>query len=403
MAESIDTLTTVMKVVGFTEMIEAFRKSSEVVELFSRMEEGAATRAEVLTAAQEAVAASHAAVMAATEAAAAATADLGAGSLAAASAMTELSLAEDVAADAALALAAAEDTALPPLLLLTIAIAAFIAAVATAGEAVHVFAHESEQLFRVQMLLKNLGDSVPLDKFREMAESVSRATGFMASDVESVSAQLLAAGIHGDQLQKVLMGAADAARTSGKSLTEIGEIIQKGDMGRAKGLFGLGIRGEDTGSIQGNQAQILAQIEKRSRGASEAFMTTLPGSIQNFSRAMEELFAKLGEQFAPAAIAALNAVAKMADWLSDHMEAVAGTIRVIATIFNPLAAGLNGLRGASGPAAGFGGEKLATENTLNKIAENTKTMPDLIKGIIGGTGAFKEQFATMSVQHAMMI
>jgi hypothetical protein len=400
MADVQDTITTVLRVTGMGQMAAQFNQATNLLKSFGLAQEATGMAGVRLAEIQSRLKSETAAVASIREFAIMATKGLSAAEAAANPIVLQLAEAETAAAAAAGELAAAELAALTPLLLIVGAIAIMVAQLAIATKGLQEFGKEQEALFRAQNVYRNVGLNPA--SIQPQAAAISRATAFQGQDVIAEQAKLAATGLNQAQIGPALMAIANLSRGTGKSFEEAGNALEKGVLGKTKGLAAFRIQLEATTSRAQNLSNILQQVDKRYRGMAEGFKDTLPGAVLDFQRSLHDLFKAIGSEFAPAAIRLLHLLTGVVDWVATHI------VEVIATI-NPL---LGLLAAAIGykytppnpmSVAGQGGDPAKDTENLNEINDNLKGMPDFIKHVIGGTGAFKTEFATGAVQHAMMI
>jgi hypothetical protein len=400
MADVQDTLTTVLRVTGMGQMAAQFNQASQLVKQFGLVQEATGLAGVKLAEIQSRLKSETAAVASIREFAIMATKGLSAAEAAANPIMIQLAEAEQAAAVASGELAAAELAALAPLLLIVAAVAALAAGLAIVTKGLQEFGAEQQKIFQAQNIFRNVGLNPA--GMRQQADVISRATAFQRPEIIEEQGKLAATGLQATQMPAALQAIANMARGTGKSFAEAGDALEKGILGKTRGLTAFKIQVQDTGSRAQNLANILQQVDLRYRNMAEAFKNTLPGAVENFQNSLQHLFSVIGESFAPALIRALNFLAKGIDFIADHI------IEVIASI-NPLlgllAAAIGYKYTPPNPMSGIGhgGDPAQDTKNLNEIADNTKVMPDMIRHIIGGTGAFKTEFATMGVQHAMLI
>ncbi len=269
------------------------------------------------------------------------------------------------------------------------------------------FSEETRKLFATEVLLKNLGSTLTGPDLRRIANTQSRATGIARPEIEQGAGELARTGISGANVERGLKVAADAARAFNVPFEHASEVIKKGIEGSMRGLREFGITLQDTGSRAANFELIMQQINLRAQGGAEAFRTTLPGSIEAMSSALQRFLSDLGENFAPAAIRVFNLITKFLDFLSDHIGAVADALMNSLIPFGAVLGHALGVgAGIDDPMkkVGMGGDP-ATEKTLSQVADNTKIMADsVVQSVLGGQGQIVEQaFGFMSARMAMAI
>lgn len=399
MADVQDTLTTVFRVVGFSQLATTFGQAGRLAEQFAG---GQVAMAAAQVAAAEKAAATAAAqqILAVSLAASASTASE------MKLAMLALQAAEDagiVAADglaaANTALAAAELAVLGPIALIVAAIVTMTAAIAGAIKALHTFGEEQQKLLSAQVVFRNLG--VDAGALRGTVDQISRRTTVQRPELLGAAEQFAEAGLKPEQITKALDVAANVAILKGKSVSQVAGDIENAVEGQTRAMRKYGITLQDTGSRAANFALIMRQFEFRFHDAAEAFKLTLPGAIANLQNSMQHLFSVIGERLAPAAVKVLNMLASVVDFIADHIDTVIALV-------NPLLSAMLSLmgQGQKNPMAAVGaGDEPATEGTAQQIADNTKRLADSVEQqVLGGAGEIARQaFGHMQARMALAI
>jgi len=389
-----DILETILKVTEAASYTTAMATAATAVTGLAGAELSLGVTTGIVTAAQTAGQIALQVYIAASAAAAAAT-----GTLAAAQAAASAATGVLTAALAGL------DLALAPIIGIFIAISAavvsFVAAMALAKAAIESFADESRELFQAQLVFQNLGTSLPIEQFRQFANTISSSFGISRREIESAGAVLAEVGVKGSQMQEALKTIADLARGTNKSFGETAESFAAGIEGRTRALRAFRIEIENTGSRAANLARIEQQAELRYRDAAEAFRNTLPGAIDTLHVSLANLLSDIGEKLAPAIVPVVNLITDAVQWLDRNLDVLAVSIGTLVGQLSPLLgfiAAMTGLGAHLGnsPAAQMGRDgQPATEKTVQQIADNTAKTADVIEqAVLGGAGTRAKQAFT---------
>ena len=278
----------------------------------------------------------------------------------------------------------------------------FTAVAAAVGESVKAFAEEEQVAFRVGVLLKNLGNTMPIEKAQQLAGALREGTSFSDKQTLSLIGLEKQFGVADDKVEGLAKTILDATKgnVKGLGLEEVSNAVLRGINGQTKGLKNLGIIFEDTGNKANNMLIIEQKLNNLFGGAAGAERNTLAGTFDALKASLEELFEAVGSKLATVIVPVLNVVVKVIDYLTDHVYLFTAALGAIAgnAIGGPVGALIGGLiglgagflPGKSNPAAqvGNGKDRLATEATLQQIEQNTKSTQDaFIKAVLGGPGA----------------
>lgn len=296
------------------------------------------------------------------------------------------------------------------------------------GSAIAAFGKEEEAIFSLTLALKNMGSSLKADDLVAYADGIRKTTSLSREAVISLLTQEQAAGVLKNSYQAVTKTIVDFSRGEHISLEEAGQAVLRGIEGRSRGLAKYHIQVQNTGDKLKNFAIIQQKIEGLFGGAGAAERDTLKGSIDALSNSVTALLETAGNRLANVLVPAIHLLTAAIDQLEQH-PIIAAILTgglggagigagIGALVGNPLLGALigGGIGGAAGllggllgphqnPAekVGTGKERLATEATLGKIAENTASLSPLIRAVLGGTGevarrAFTYRDFAMSVK-----
>lgn len=293
--------------------------------------------------------------------------------------------------------------ALPELL---VGLAAVKAGVDLLSNAFHGFAEEQDQLFRTSIIFRNLGVNLPIERLQAFSDQLSRTTGLSRAEFEGAAGILARVGVSGDRMGSILKTIADTARGTGKSVSEVAELIEIGAEGQARGLKRLGVQFEDTHSKAMNLFLIQQQLNRNFGGAGAAFLNTPQGALDNLTRSVTQFMAALGQELGPQITSFLRGLASGFDFLTAHMHQIVRAVELLSGPFGWFEMWIGRQHPERrNPAAALGKNQPATESTLQQVADNTKQMADSVEmRVLGGSGAqVSAGFGWQAARHAMMI
>jgi hypothetical protein len=282
--------------------------------------------------------------------------------------------------------------------------------VAILKEAVTAFAEEEQVVFRTTVLLRNLGNSLPIERVKQFAEELRQGTSFGDKEILGLIGLEKQFGVADNSVKSLGKSILDATKGNVKNLglDEVANAVLRGINGQERSLRVLGITLKDTGDKAKNLLQIQKQLDERFSGAAGAERNTLAGSFDALRASLEELMEGIGDKLSTVLIPVLNALTKVVDWLTSHIPAATALLGaliggMVGGPFGALIGGAVGLGIGLAPSranpaeqVGTGKGQLATEGTLSKIEANTKAASDtLIKGVLGGSGAVAKGAFTM--------
>ena len=190
---------------------------------------------------------------------------------------------------------------------------------------------ESEEAaLRLGFALQSAGkfSSDAVANFKEFSDGLQRTTKFSADYVTQLAAMVATlGGLSGGTLQRATKAALDFSTATGQSAEQIARLLAGiAATGEARGLDRLKISVDDT--LRGAQLlnAVLAEMERRAGGASEAVGTGLAGAFAQVGAAAKDLAGDIARAFdlddaldnmTRAAIAAINKVDAEAKKLGD--------------------------------------------------------------------------------------
>jgi hypothetical protein len=198
--------------------------------------------------------------------------------------------------------------------------AEYVAGLLGVAKAVHAFAEESTQLFRTEVIFKNLGVALPTKELQAFSDQLAKTTATSRSQLEGAAGLLARTGLGAPQIEAALATIADTAKATGDSIERVTEAFNSGVEGRGRALRRYGFEIQDTGSKLANFARIEQQLNQRFEGAGAAARNTLGGAFEALGQSLERFFSTVGSAFGPALIFVLNKAADLIDVVSSLME-----------------------------------------------------------------------------------
>ena len=160
----------------------------------------------------------------------------------------------------------------------------------------------------LQVAVKNSGVAYSAAKPQIESHTEAMANlGFTTEDTYTALAHMTAATRSPQMALNALAITADLARFKQISLAQASDIVSRASMGQARGLASLGLAIGKTIPKGADFAQIMALIEKRTRGAALAFAQTSAGHLE----VLRAKFKALQEQLGTALLPTLS---KVSDW-----------------------------------------------------------------------------------------
>lgn len=267
------------------------------------------------------------------------------------------------------------------------------------SKAVQTFAEDETAIFRATVVLRNLGNSFPIERAQAFAAQIQKS---VAIDDEAVVALIgleKRFGIADDQIEKTTKTIIDFSKATGIGLEEAGSAVGRALLGQSRGLRALGIDFKATGDKAKDLATIQEKLNALFGGAGEAERNTVAGTFTALREAMNNLLSTIGDKLSTVIIPVVNALTAAIQFLADHAQLATAAFGALAGLIlgGPLGALIGGLLGLgagflpsrANPAEKIGTGKggLATEATLAKIEDNTKKTADaFVRQVLGGPG-----------------
>jgi hypothetical protein len=280
-------------------------------------------------------------------------------------------------------------------------------------KSVAAFAESEQATFRSTILLRNLGNSYPIEKAQAFASALQATTAADDEAVVGVIASLKAFGAQDNQLEGLTKTILDTSEALGLGLAETTQAVGLGALGSTRGLRQLKITMTDTHNAAKNLAIEQKKLDALYGGAAAARIKTYQGAMDRLGKSFDNVFETAGDG-ANVLVTAINKLADALNALSQNKflsttlvgagagAAIGGGLGLLgATPFSVGAGALGGgLIGAligglfgllpghknAAAAIGTGNARAATEATLQKIADNTAQLSPFIRQVIGGTG-----------------
>jgi len=212
-----------------------------------------------------------------------------------------------------------------------------VAAIAFANESVKAFAEAEQQQRKLEDAFERfpaLADT-NIEAIRKMNEALAKKTRFDDDAIAVGQAQLAQYGITGDQLKDLTPLLLDYAARTGKDVAGAAEDLGKALLGQGRALKAVGIDFQDTGSVAGNLAQLMAGLGSQVSGFAEKDAATAAGQLEILRNRFGELQEKIGEALMPALQGLMDMFEQdvmpvlegFADWfVSDGLPGIQGFI-----------------------------------------------------------------------------
>lgn len=163
----------------------------------------------------------------------------------------------------------------------------------------------------LETAIKNTGVSFDAAKPAVDAHAQSMTKlGFSVSETYAALAKMTAASGSPQMALDSLSAAADLARFKNIDLATAGTIVARASIGQARGLADLGLALGKTIPKGANMATIMKLIADRTKGAAEAFGSTLAGKLAIARANFEQLQIKIGTDLVPT-------LSKVTDWITN--------------------------------------------------------------------------------------
>lgn len=246
------------------------------------------------------------------------------------------------------------------------------AAVGVLKQSLQVFAEDEQAIFRTTVVLRNLGNSYPIEKAQAFASSIQKS---VAVDDEAVVALIgleKRFGIADNQIEKTTRTILDFSKATGIGLEEAGQIVGRALLGQTRGLKALGIEFTATGDKAKDLITIQNKLNNLFGGAAQAERNTLAGTFTALKESFNNLLSALGEKLAAVLIPLLNGLIKVIDFVTATLPTFLDPFGVLK-------------RPNAAENIGNGKGRLATEDTLKEVAANTKSGNEaIVKAVLGG-------------------
>lgn len=271
--------------------------------------------------------------------------------------------------------------------------------VVLAKQAVDAFSNTEQAVFRTQVVLKNLGSSLPIEQVQGFAKGLQQATGISDEAAISTVGLLKRFGAADNQVESLTKTVADFAAGTGISMEQAGTAVGHAVIGNTRMLRNMGIEFKSTGDRAKDLIAIQQKLNDLFGGAAEARRNTVAGSFEALKNSFQDLLSTLGSKLATIVVPVVNAITAVVSFFANNIilfttavGALAGLILggpvgALIGAFAGLGVGLLPNKSNAAEGIGNGKSKLATEDTLNKIEKNTSKLNEsLISQVLGGPG-----------------
>jgi hypothetical protein len=364
-----DILETIFVIKGAEELVGGTLAAASAMDVAAKSESALAAAQAELNAAQTALLAPITAMIAETTQLAAVLVNnvAGFGAMAAAEG---LATAATVTLESALALLES------PLVIIAAALATLTAGVAIAAKGLSEFSKSEDQIARVAIQMKNLGDVFPISELSDFSERLSNLTGIDDEVITSLGVAAAQFGLTRKQIEQDLPKILDIAQANKISPEQAFGILKRAAGGRTQGLRALNINPD---AIKGDLHDInnlINQVGSSFTGTAEAFRQTLPGTVDALHTAIGNLFEAIGRFISPVAVPLLNIFIAGIEKATALLNAIANLLHL------PTAADLD--KGKASPLALKGDPEQTA--ALKGIEENTASLQPFVKQVLGGRG-----------------
>ena len=214
-------------------------------------------------------------------------------------------------------------------------------------EAIKNFQEDEDAIFRTTILLRNLGNSYPIEKATAFAAAQQQATGFQDDVIVGMLGTLKAAGAVDSQIEALGKTILDFSAGKGIPLEEVTRAVSQALLGNTRSLRSMQIQMKATGDRVKDTTTLMKLFNQQTAGAATARLGTLTGQFDRLRAAMSEFFSVIGDKISVVLVPAL-------DKLSSVLFALAKNPALSGALFFGTLGALLGARG--GPAgAGIGG------------------------------------------------
>lgn len=260
-----------------------------------------------------------------------------------------------------------------------------------ANASADAFARQEASLFRVGLILRNLGRAGEIEPLTRFNQQMARLSGSTTEAVTELTALLATANLTQQEILRATPILIDFAAAAGIDVTRASEILTSALRGERDALQRYGADVDLAKDRAGRLADALSGLEARFRGAAAASTNLLSGSLTRLANAWNEVLASIGRVFGPALTHLVNAITANLLLASRALQQIAGILERVG-ILAPLSVNTEGIGGAGAAALGQGAEQT---RLLREIAGNTKDLDDrLVRRVLGGPGQVAGQAVT---------
>lgn len=262
---------------------------------------------------------------------------------------------------------------------IVLVIAGFTALIGIAGKALSAFSESEDQIARIALQMRNLGNVFPIGELTEFAGRLSQLTGIDDEQIAALGAMAVQFGLTRQQTEAFIPTVLDVATATHKSFQEVETAILRATRGQTRGLLALGI---DPSKIKGDLHDVdnlIRQVGAGFEGTAAAFRGTLPGTVSALQTSVGNLFEAIGRFISPVVVPLLNT-------LIFVLDKVTALLTFIADKFSwafPTAAALG--QGGKANELALKGDPEQTA-ALQGIEKNTAVLDPLVKQVLGGKG-----------------
>jgi hypothetical protein len=248
------------------------------------------------------------------------------------------------------------------------------------------FAEQEQSIFRMQLVLRNLGRAAEIPALEEFNRQQAEISGQSTRSLSALTALLTQFNLTRDQIQKATPVLIDWSRAVGITLPEAADILGSALRNEKDAIQRYGVDIDLTKTQAQKLDQALKQLNERFAGGAAAQKGTLSGSLTAIAASFEELTAAAGRLFGSSLTTVVNLV----------NEGIQSLTRLIQE-FNKFLEARGILAPLGAATANIGrGDKPATEKTQQRVATAVEGLNDkFVQRVLGGPGNVASRAVTL--------
>jgi hypothetical protein len=252
-----------------------------------------------------------------------------------------------------------------------------------ASAPIRAFAEQESAVFRMQLVLRNLGRASEVAGLDAFNRQLASTTGQTTQALSQLTALLTQFNLTDEEIRRSTPVLIDWATAVGIDLPRAADILGSALRNEKDAIQRYGVDIDLTRSRSEKLNQALEQLQARFRGGAEAAQGTLIGSLTRLNNSFQELLATMGRLFGPPLVAIIRFLTASIEGWTLAFKAILATLERIG-IISPVGAAAERVGGAN--ASALRGDPAADSANLEEIKRNTKQTADaLVKQVLGGT------------------